>query len=309
MSSSSEKALVNKNRNSIATIFRYADGKDILLMCLGTIGAIGDGISTNCLLVYVSQLFNNLGYGKIQQNNDYFMKEIEKCSLYFVLLGLAVMVVAFMEGYCWSKTSERQVLKMRYKYLEAILRQEVGFFDSQEATTSEITSSISKDTSLIQEVLSEKVPIFLMHTTVFIAGIIFSAYFSRRLALVSLPTIVLLVIPGLIYGKYLLYLSGKSFKEYSKANTIVEQAFSSIKTIYSFTAEKSVIERYSLILDGTIKLGMKQGIAKGLAVGSTGLSFAIWALLAWYGSHLIMHNGETGGRIYAAGVSFVLGGL
>lgn len=61
------------------------------------------------------------------------------------------------EGYCWSKTSERQVLRMRYKYLEAVLRQEVGFFDSQEATTSEVINSISKDTSLIQEVLSEKV--------------------------------------------------------------------------------------------------------------------------------------------------------
>nr|XP_033515322.1 putative ABC transporter B family member 8 isoform X2 [Nicotiana tomentosiformis] len=278
-------------------------------MCLGTIGAIGDGLSTNCLLVYVSHLFNSLGYGKTQQNDEIFMEEIEKCSLYFVLLGLAVMAVAFMEGYCWSKTSERQVLKIRYKYLEAILRQEVGFFDSQEATTSEITNSISKDTCLIQEVLSEKVPIFLMHTTVFMSGIAFSAYFSWRLALVALPTLILLIIPGLIYGKYLLHLSEKSFKEYGKANAIVWQALSSIKTIYSFTGEKSVIERYRSILDRTIKLGMKQGIAKGLAVGSTGLSFAIWALLAWYGSHLIMHKGESGGRIYAAGVSFVLGGL
>lgn len=61
------------------------------------------------------------------------------------------------EGYCWSRTSERQVLRIRHLYLEAILRQEVAFFDSQEATTSEIINSISKDASLIQEVLSEKV--------------------------------------------------------------------------------------------------------------------------------------------------------
>jgi ATP-binding cassette subfamily B (MDR/TAP) protein 1 len=61
------------------------------------------------------------------------------------------------EGYCWSRTSERQVLRIRHLYLQAILRQEVGFFDSQEATTSEIINSISKDASLIQEVLSEKV--------------------------------------------------------------------------------------------------------------------------------------------------------
>ncbi|PSS20843.1 ABC transporter B family member 8 [Actinidia chinensis var. chinensis] len=298
-----------KERKSMAIILRCADKFDILLMFLGTLGAIGDGMSTNCLLVFVTNLFNSLGYGNTSQNHGNFMAEVEKCSLYFVYLGLAVMVVAFMEGYCWSKTSERQVLRIRYKYLEAVLRQEVGFFDSQEATTSEIVNSISKDTSLIQEVLSEKVPKFLMHTSQFISGLAFSTYFSWRLSLVAFPTIILLVIPGVMYGKYLLYLSNKSFKEYSKANTLVEQALSSIKTVYSFTAEKNIIEKYSMILEETTKIGVKKGLAKGLAVGSMGLSFAIWALLAWYGSHLVMYKGESGGNIYTAGIAFIMGGL
>ncbi|KAL2251159.1 UNVERIFIED_CONTAM: putative ABC transporter B family member 8 [Sesamum indicum] len=300
----------DKGRSSLTILFRYADGLDVLLMLLGTFGAIGDGMSTNCLLIYVSRLFNSLGFGKSSpEDHGNFMDEVVKCSLFYVYLGIAVTAVAFMEGYCWSKTSERQVLKIRYKYLEAVLRQEVGFFDSQEATTSEIINSISKDTSLIQEVLSEKVPIFFMNMSMFITGLGFSAYFSWRLSLVAFPTVFLLIIPGLIYGKYLLYLSRKSFKEYGKANSIVGQALSSIRTVYSFTAERSIIEKYSSILDRAKHLGIKQGIAKGLAIGSTGLSFAIWALLAWYGSRLVMYKGESGGRIYAAGVSFVLGGL
>ncbi|CAL4974297.1 unnamed protein product [Urochloa decumbens] len=214
-----------------------------------------------------------------------------------------------MEGYCWSRTSERQVLRIRYLYLQAILRQEVSFFDSQEATTSEIINSISKDASLIQEVLSEKVPLFLMHSTVFVSGLAFATYFCWRLALVSFPLVLLLIIPGLIYGKYLLYLSRQSRHEYANANSLVEQALGSIKTVYSFTAEKRIIQKYTAILDKTIKLGIKQGIAKGLAVGFTGLSFAIWAFLAWYGGRLVMHHQASGGRIYAAGISFVLGGL
>ncbi|KAH7855007.1 hypothetical protein Vadar_020204 [Vaccinium darrowii] len=299
----------NKERSSLGMIFGCADSVDILLMLFGTLGAIGDGMSTNCLLLYVSRLFNVLGYGNTSKNHGDFMYEVNKCSLYFVSLGLGVLVVAFMEGYCWSKTSERQVLKMRYKYLEAVLRQEVGYFDSQEATTSEIIESISKDTSLIQEVLSEKVPKFLMHTSQFISGLAFSMYFSWRLSLVAVPTLLLLAIPGILYGKYLLYLSTKSFKEYGKANTIVEQALSSIKTVYSSTAEKNIIERYSQILDQTTRIGLRKGFAKGLAVGSTGLAFAIWGFLAWYGSRLVMYNGESGGRIYTAGLAFVLGGL
>lgn len=148
-----------------------------------------------------------------------------------------------------------------------------------------------------------------MHSSVFLSGLGFATYFSWRLSLVAFPTLLLLIIPGLIYGKYLLYLSKKSYKEYSKANTIIEQALSSIKTVYSFTAERIIVEKYSSTLDRTTRLGIKQGIAKGLAVGSTGLSFSIWAFLAWYGSHLVMYKGESGGRIYAAGISFILSGL
>ncbi|BBH08351.1 ABC transporter family protein [Prunus dulcis] len=331
----------SKGRNSVVKIFRYADWVDVVLMVLGTVGAVGDGMSTNCLLVFVSRLMNNLGYGQSQQNNNHgihWMHEVEKLRL--CLLGISSNAGGFfgtrgridarrnymklnpvhylpngsdlitkVEGYCWSKTSERQVLKIRYKYLKAVLRQEVGFFDSQEATTSEVINTISKDTSLIQEVLSEKVPTFVMHSSVFVSGLAFSTYLSWRLALVAFPTLLLLIIPGMIYGKYLMYLSKKSYKEYGKANSIVEQALSSIKTVYAFTAERRIVERYSAILERTSRLGMKQGIAKGLAVGSTGLSFAIWGFLAWYGSHLVMYKGESGGRIYAAGISFVLSGL
>lgn len=296
-------------KKSIALIFRYADWVDYLLMFLGTVGAVGDGMSTNVLLVFASRLMNSLGYSKNPQNHGNFMNEVEKYSLYFVYLGLAVMLVAFMEGYCWSRTSERQVRRIRFKYLEAVLRQEVGFFDSQKATVSEIINCISEDTSLVQEVLSEKVPIFMMHTSVFLSGIAFSTYLSWRLSLVAFPLLLLLIVPGIIYGKYLLHLSKKTYQEYGKANAIVEQALSSIKTVYSFTAERTIIEKYSEILDRTKKMGIKQGIAKGLAVGSTGLSFAIWAFLAWYGSRLVMYKGESGGRIYAASISFILGGL
>ncbi|CAI0543540.1 unnamed protein product [Linum tenue] len=148
-----------------------------------------------------------------------------------------------------------------------------------------------------------------MHTSVFISGLAFAAYFSWRLAVVAFPTLLLLIIPGLIYGKYLIFLSRKSTAEYAAANGVVAQALGSIKTVYSFTAERRIADGYSAILERTMRLGIRQGIAKGLAVGSMGLSFAIWAFIAWYGSRLVMYKGESGGRIYAAGISFILSGL
>ncbi|CAN6441284.1 unnamed protein product [Victoria cruziana] len=297
-----------KQEVSFFRIFRYADWKDVLLMLFGTLGAIGDGMSTNCLLVFASDLMNTLGYSPSKQDTD-FMSKVEKFSLYFVYLGLVVWALAFTEGYCWSRTSERQVMRTRYKYLEAVLKQEVSFFESQEASVSEIIESVSKDAALMQEVLSDKVPLFILRLSEFVSGLAFAFYFSWRLSLVALPLITLLVIPGLIYGKYLLHLSRKSTAEYGNANAIVERALCSIRTIYSFTLENRTIERYSSILNKTVKIGLRQGLAKGLAVGSNGVTFAIWGFMAWYGSKLVMYKGETGGRIYASGICFILGGL
>ncbi|CAD6258573.1 unnamed protein product [Miscanthus lutarioriparius] len=320
---------------SIHGMFRFADRVDVLLMALGTLGAIGDGCSTNLLLIFASDVMNALGYGGAQAaatggaKSAQFMHQVEKSCLNFVYLALVVLAVAFMGNFSsllatpslfiHAHHSPRVLLEPDERaagaadpvpVLQAILRQEAGFFDSQDqATTSEIINSISKDASHIQEVLSEKVPLFLMHSTVFVSGLGFATYFCWRLALVSFPLVLLLIIPGLIYGKYLLYLSRQSRHEYAKANSLVQQALGSIKTVYSFTAEKRIIQKYTAILDKTIKLGIKQGIAKGLAVGFTRLSFAIWAFLAWYGGRLVMLHHVSGGRIYAAGISFVLGGL
>lgn len=70
-------------KKNISVIFRYADWFDILLMILGSIGAIGDGMSTNCLLVFASRLMNSLGYGGGKSNNALvgnFMDQVEQVS-------------------------------------------------------------------------------------------------------------------------------------------------------------------------------------------------------------------------------------
>jgi ATP-binding cassette subfamily B (MDR/TAP) protein 1 len=54
---------------------------------------------------------------------------------------------------------------------------------------------------------------------------------------------------------------------------------------------------------------VKQGLAKGVAVGSNGITFAIHAFNAWYGSRLVMYNGYDGGTVYAVSAAIVLGGL
>lgn len=123
------------------------------------------------------------------------------------------------------------------------------------------------------------------------------------------PFSLLLVVPGLLYGRTLLGIARKMRAEYGKAEMIAEQAVSSIRTVYAFVGEKKTISEFSVALQGSVKLGLRQGLAKGLAIGSNSLVYAIWSFMAYYSSRMIMYHGTKGGTTYIASNAITLGGV
>lgn len=54
------------------------------------------------------------------------------------------------------QTGERQAARLRTKYLESMLNQDIAFFDV-DAKTGETVENISSDTLKVQDAISEKV--------------------------------------------------------------------------------------------------------------------------------------------------------
>jgi ATP-binding cassette subfamily B (MDR/TAP) protein 1 len=65
-------------------------------------------------------------------------------------------ILFFAEISCWMWTGERQSTKMRIKYLEAALKQDIEFFDT-EVRTSDVVFAINTDAVMVQDAISEKV--------------------------------------------------------------------------------------------------------------------------------------------------------
>ncbi|TQD82234.1 hypothetical protein C1H46_032206 [Malus baccata] len=304
----------NSNNNSIMkvgsmrSIFMHADGVDRLLMILGLFGSLGDGFSTPLVLLITSKLMNNIG-GSPTSAQDAFLHNINKNAVALLYLACGSFVCCFLEGYCWTRTGERQAARMRVRYLKAVLRQDVGYFDLHVTSTSEVITSVSNDSLVIQDVLSEKLPNFLMNFSMFSGSYVAAFIMMWRLAIVGFPFVVLLVIPGLIYGRTLMGLARQIREEYNKAGNIAEQAISSIRTVYAFVGENKTISEFSAALQGSVKLGLSQGLAKGLAIGSNGVVFAIWSFMSFYGSRMVMYHGAQGGTVFAVGAAIAVGGL
>uniref|UniRef100_A0A0D2ZWX4 ABC transmembrane type-1 domain-containing protein n=1 Tax=Brassica oleracea var. oleracea TaxID=109376 RepID=A0A0D2ZWX4_BRAOL len=114
-----------------------------------------------------------------------------------------------------------------------------------------MSQALLMSSQVIQDVLSEKLPNFLMNASAFVGSYVVAFIMMWRLTIVGFPFIVLLVIPGLMYGRALISISRKIREEYNEAGSIAEQAISLVRTVYAFGSETKLIAKFSVALQGS----------------------------------------------------------
>ncbi|ERN08603.1 hypothetical protein AMTRI_Chr11g155530 [Amborella trichopoda] len=286
-------------------LFSFADPVDIILMAVGTISAIANGLSLPLMIVIFGQLINS--FGTSNQNN--VVHEVSKVSLNFLYLAVGAGAASLLQVASWMITGERQAARIRGLYLKTILRQDIAFFD-KETSTGEVVGRMSGDTILIQDAMGEKVGKFLQLVSTFFGG--FAVAFIRGwlLALVMLSSVPLVVVAGGFMTVVMSRMANRGQKAYAEAGNVVEQTIGAIRTVVSFTGEKKAIEKYKKSLRTAYVAAVHQGMAAGLGLGSALLVlFSSYALAVWYGSKLVLHKGYNGGQVITVMLAVMTGGM
>ncbi|KAM0921300.1 hypothetical protein ACQ4PT_006947 [Festuca glaucescens] len=288
-----EVGVEHGKRVSFTGMFRYADGTDLLLMLVGTVAALGNGVSQPLMTVIFGDLIDAFG-GATTGN---VLNRVNKAVLSFVYLGIGTAVVSFLQVACWTITGERQATRIRSLYLKSVLRQDISFFDV-EMTTGQIVSRMSGDTVLVQDAIGEKVGKFIQLIATFIGGFVVAFVKGWLLSLVMLACIPPVVFAAGAVAKVLSTISSKGQESYGDAGNVVEQTIGAIKTVVSFNGEKHAIETYNKFIHKAYKTTVHEGLANGFGMGSVFLIFfSSYGLAIWYGGKLILNKGYTGGDV------------
>ncbi|KAG5552503.1 hypothetical protein RHGRI_010552 [Rhododendron griersonianum] len=287
-------------------LFSFADSVDVVLMIVGTIGAVGNGICMPLMTVLMGDLINSFGQ---TQNNKDVVQEVSKVALNFVYLALGAGVAAFLQVSCWMVTGERQAARIRSLYLKTIMRQDIAFFD-KETNTGEVVGRMSGGTVLIQDAMGEKVGKFIQLVSTFLGGFVIAFIKGWLLTLVLISCIPLLVITGGATFIFISKVASSGQNAYAKAAIVVEQTIGSIRTVASFTGEKRAVIKYNKSLVDAYKLGIHEGLAAGLGFGAVMfVSFCTYSLAIWFGAKMILDRGYTGGDVLNVIVAVLTGSM
>jgi ATP-binding cassette, subfamily B (MDR/TAP), member 1 len=80
--------------------------------------------------------------------------------------------------------------------------------------------------------------------------------------------------------------------------------------VASFTGEKQAISQYNQSLTKAYKVGVQEGLAIGLGLGSVRLFvYCSYALAVWFGGKMVLEKGYTGGEVISVFFAVLTGSL
>ncbi|CAG7935572.1 unnamed protein product [Penicillium nalgiovense] len=288
-------------------LYRYASRIDILIIIISTLCAIAAGAALPLFTI----LFGSLAtaFQKIMLRTisyDEFYDQLTTNVLYFVYLGIGEFVTVYVSTVGFIYTGEHATQKIREHYLEAILRQNIAYFDKLGA--GEVTTRITADTNLIQDGISEKVGLTLTAIATFVTAFIVAYIKYAPLAGICTSTMVALVlIMG--GGSQLIIKFGKlSLESAGAGGTVAEEVISSIRNATAFGTQDKLAKQYESHLLHAERWGMRLQMSLAVMVGIMfGLMFMNYGLGFWMGSRFLVDGKVDVGQVLTILMAILIG--
>ncbi|XP_062131687.1 multidrug resistance protein homolog 49 [Drosophila sulfurigaster albostrigata] len=222
------------------------------------------------------------------------------------LVGSVIMFILIIIAIDVSnRVALNQINRIRKLFLEAILRQDMSWYDTSSGTN--FASKMTEDLDKVKEGIGEKVAIVTFLIMTFVMGVIASFIYGWKLTLVVLSCSPFIMVATAMVAKIQSSLAEKELKAYSDAGGVAEEVFSGIRTVLAFSGERKENERFAKLLVPAEVTGTKKGLYSGIGAGVMWLLIYIcMAIAIWYGVDLILDDRDLDDRQYTPAVLVIV---
>ena len=224
----------------------------------------------------------------------------------YLLLLVAVMALATaVRFYFVSWLGERTVADIRLAVHRNLLRLSPGFFE--ENRPAEITSRITVDTTIIEQVVGTTVSVALRNLILGIACIVILFALAPKLASMILLGSLLVVLPIAVLGRRVRAISTRSQDRIADVGTVTSEVLGAMKIVQAFNQQDREANRFADAVGRVFATAKRRILIRAIMTAIViFMIFSAITLVIWQGATEVAAGRMTGGTIAA----FVLyGGL
>ena len=226
---------------------------------------------------------------------------------FLILLGIVVVLAAgtAVRFYSVSWLGERVVADIRLAVQNNLLRLAPGFFE--ENSPKEISSRMTADTALIEQVVGTTVSVALRNAIMAVGGIAFLFALAPMLTLGLVLAIPVIIGPIVWFSRRLRNVSRTSQDRVADIGALVAEVLGAVKIVQSFNQEAREAERFAVAVERSFATAKRRiTIRAAMTAVVMVLVFGALTLLMREGALAVARGTISGGTIAA----FVLtGGL
>ncbi|KAL4636196.1 bile salt export pump-like isoform X1 [Arapaima gigas] len=246
----------------VARILKY-NASEWPYMLFGSIGAAVNGGVNPMYSLLFSQILATFSMPDAEVQRQ----EINRICLFFVIIGMVSFFTHILQGYAFSKSGELLTRRLRRMGFEAILGQEVGWFDDHRNSPGALTTRLATDASQVQGATGSQIGMIVNSLTNIGVAIIISFYFSWKLTLVILCFLPFLAMSGGFQAKLLTGFAKQDKQAMEAAGQISGEALNNIRTIAGLGKEMTFVEMYEAQLDAPYTAALKKAKVYGACYG------------------------------------------
>ena len=224
----------------------------------------------------------------------------------YLLLLVGVMALATATRFYFvSWLGERTVADIRLAVHRNLLRLSPGFFE--ENRPAEITSRLTVDTTIIEQVVGTTVSVALRNLILGVACIGILLALAPKLALSVLLGSLLVVVPIAILGRRVRAISTRSQDRIADVGTLTSEVLGAMKIVQAFNQQGRETSRFAEAVERVFSTAKRRMLLRAIMTAiAMFLIFGAITLVIWGGAIEVSSGRMTGGTIAA----FVLyGGL
>ena len=224
----------------------------------------------------------------------------------YLLLLVGIMALATaVRFYSVSWMGERTVADIRLAVHRNLLRLSPGFFE--ENRPAEITSRITVDTTIIEQVVGTTVSVALRNAILGLACIVILFTLAPKLALSILGGALLVVLPITVLGRRVRSISTRSQDRIADLGTVTSEVLGAMKIVQAFNQQRRETRRFAEAVERVFATAKRRILVRAVMTAIViFLIFGAITLVIWQGAIAVAAGRMTGGTIAA----FVLyGGL
>src|ERR1700722_1469590 len=163
---------------------------------------------------------------------------ISRLNQYFVPLLFAVAAWATATAfrfYYVTWLGERVIADIRRAVFDHVIGLTPAFFEI--TRTGEVLSRLTADTTLIQTVVGSSVSVAMRNCVMFVGGLILMFVTSLKLAAVVLTAVLVVMLPLIIFGRWVRTLSRRSQDRIADTSARASETLNAVQTVQAFTHE------------------------------------------------------------------------